>query len=199
MQLHRFFLFLWVVAILGCGSNSTVDKPGVNDHEANTQFDSFKNEFPIVELPVRIKGCQTEYLSSTKEISEDKYPHYINSKEGIFGTFKTNGNYIALLTLGEADCFSPILTTYDNEGNKIDEEILMFGDGSDLGFISEEFMVIRPDFSIFYSDTVISFQPDSLGNQVPGTYMHYVKYKTGKLLPTGRIEMAGERTDTLIN
>jgi hypothetical protein len=109
-------------------------------------------------------------------------------------TFKTNGDYYAVIKLGLADCALPVLATYDKRGKQIDEKCICIGYcGDGPGFTCEEFAIIRTDFSIYTADTMSTMEIDSLGNEVEGTLQRSVLYKKGRLLSTGRIEL----TDTI--
>ena len=47
--------------------------------------------------------------------------------------------------------------------------------------------------SFFYtSDTISTYDCDSLGYEIPGTYKYYVIYKEGKLLANGKIQLSEE-------
>jgi hypothetical protein len=156
--------------------------------------------FTLASLPLAEKGCYLkpdEHIQLTKE----RYPVYVSNEEGymISGyTFKTNGDFTALLSFGAADCYIPNLTTYDRLGKKIDEKMIAIGGcGSDCGYTCEEFMTIRTDYSIYTSDTITTFKCDTSGNEIPGTKEHYVIYKKGKLLSSGKIELSGEIKEVL--
>jgi hypothetical protein len=109
-------------------------------------------------------------------------------------TFQTNGNFIAVISLGFADCNLPLLTTFDMNGKKIDEKCICIGGcGVGPGFKCDEYMIIRKDYTIYTSDSIIENEVDSLGNNVKGTSESYVIYKEGKLLLSGKIKLSNEQ------
>ena len=169
-------------------------------NSANPQFDSFKRNFIESALPLTIKAC---YVNSKDyvQLAKMQYPLYVLNDEGYqlaWCTFKTNGNYSAIFTFGPADCYVPYLTTYDKDGKKIDEKMIAIGGcGADCGFTCEEYMILNADYSIYTSDTITYSKCDTAGNEIRGTKEHYVIYKTGKLLSSGKIELTDEIKLTL--
>ena len=177
--------------IVACNNNGT--RSSANG--LNPQFDSFKRNFASADLPLTIKGCYVDPSKFVK-LDKEKYPVYLTNDGGYdlsWCTFKTNGDYTALFSLGAADCYLPVLTTYDKNGQKIDEKTIAIGGcGADCGFTCEEYMILNVDYSIYTSDTITTFQCDTAGYEIPGTREHYVIYKKGKLLSSGKIELTDE-------
>jgi len=193
-------LIVVVILIIIAGCSNTGTAPASSAKELNPQFDSFKKNFVLPDLPLTIKACYTDG-HKFEQLTKEKYPLYVTNEEGyvLSGyTLKTNGDFTALLSFFPADCFVPYLTTYDRGGKKIDGKMIAIGGcGSDCGFTCEEFMIIRADYSIYTSDTVTYIKCDTAGNEIPGTKEHYVIYKNGKLLSSGKIELSGEVKEML--
>lgn len=186
--------------VTGCGSTGSGSQSRINTQ--NPQFDSFKKNFASSGLPLVVKGCNLDMQKYAKLIDE-RYPAYVTNEEGYILSgyaLPANGDYTALLSFIPADCYVPMLTTYDKDGKKIDGKIIAIGgSGSDCGFTCEEFMVIRADYSIYTSDTVTYIKCDTAGNEIPTTREHYVIYKKGKLLSSGKIELSGEIKEPLMD
>lgn len=221
---HLYFLLL-VISLVSCsstsgdkqdkliGSDTIMQKPGslkVNADSNSKQpikdreekFALFLKAFKQVSLPIVIRGCEFNSLDTTM----NKLPFYNSDTlfvpfcEGLhpYFTFKTNGEYYAVIALGAADCMVPILTTYDKEGMEIDAKAVNIGDcGAGPGFSCHEYMTIKNDFTLFTSDTISEWQVDSLSNNIPGTETKYVVYKTGRILSNGKIELSGEEKKDL--
>jgi len=189
----RIGILLLVVFIVAACSN-----PG-SGTGANPLFDSFKLNFHPMELPIAIKGCYIEPSKYT-ELHLKTYPGFVRDSDNelAYCSFKTNGDYVGIITLGPADCYFPMLSTYDQGGKKIDEKnIVIGGCGSDCGFACEEYMTLRADYTLYTSDTVTYFKCDTAGDEIPGTREHYIIYKKGKLLPSGKIELSDEIKEPL--
>jgi hypothetical protein len=167
--------------------NNTTEFPAVND-----EFTLYLKNFEKIELPIRIKGCKIS-SDDLKKLNGKQFSKYTDEYSLAYGQIPTNGNYIATITLGSADCYLPVLTTHKLNGQIIDQKTIAIGGcGSDCGFNCEEFMTLKKDFTFYTSDTVSTYTCDSLGNEIPETYQYYVIYAKGKLLTDGKIEMSDE-------
>ncbi|MDI9871744.1 hypothetical protein [Flectobacillus roseus] len=141
-------------------------------------------------LPIAIKGCGMNF-DNFKHFDGKQFSKYTDEYSLAYGHIVTNGNYLATITMTAGDCYVPVLTTYKLTGEKIDQKTISVGGcGSGPGFNCEEFMIIRKDFSIYTSDSISTFEYDSLGNEIEGTRKYYVNYIKGKMLKNGKIEMS---------
>ena len=144
------------------------------------------------ELPVIFKSCDSP-ITGLYQFDGKSFSKFSQEYSLSLNQVPSNGNYIALITLAATECYLPILTTYDNNGEKIDEKKLSLGYcGSDCGYDCSEFMIINEDYTIYVSDTISSSECDSLGQIIPNTTENYVIYKEGELLKNGRIEFSKE-------
>ncbi|MDJ1497161.1 hypothetical protein QNI19_29755 [Cytophagaceae bacterium DM2B3-1] len=171
--------------------------------EEKESFDAYLKNFKKVSLPINIKACEPN-IEDLITFDNKEFEAYRANKSFspdaviAFRQIPVNGNYVAVISLGYADCLLPILTTYRKNGVKIDEKTIAIGYcGSDCGYSCEEFMTLQNDFSIYTSDTVTSSDCDSLGNIVPGTTEKYVIYRKGRLLSNGKIELSNEIKELL--
>ena len=161
--------------------------------QVNDEFTSYLDNFKKVELPISIKGCLLT-SDGLKEIDGKKFDKYNPENSYAYRQIPTNGTYLATITLGIADCYLPVLTTYKPNGEIIDKKTIAIGGcGSDCGFTCEEFMKIDKDYKIYTSDTISTYECDSLGNEISGTYKYYVAYKTGMLTTEGKIVLSNEK------
>ena len=195
------FQILTLIVLIGCGqtkNESTTDilsnkpKKQIKFTSVDNDFLNYLDNFKKVELPIFIKGCEIS-SEGLKQFDGKKFKKYAEEYELAYGQIPTNGKYLATITLGAADCYLPVLTTYKLNGQVIDKKTIAIGGcGSDCGFSCEEFMTLKKDFSFYTSDTISSFRCDSLGNEKPGTYEYYLIYIKGKLLSNGKIIMTNE-------
>lgn len=180
-----------MAALAACNSTS---KEAENNNGTDTVFVSFTNRYAMASLPLSFKGCDQQPLQF-KATDLGTYHRFLSEDAGLLSycTFKANGNYIAVITLAEADCLVPVLSTYTKDGKKIDEKEISIGScGPDCDFTCSEYMIINSDYSIYTSDTITYRQCDSLNEPIRATREHYVLYRTGRLLPTGKIELTKE-------
>jgi|SRR6185437_11605116 len=164
-----------------------------NTGEKNIAFESFTRKFKSTSLPITIKACDVSTIGCDTLTDSDSLFIELSGRVPFY-TFKTNGNYVAVISLGLADCSSPILTTFDTNGKKLDEQYIAIGlCGAGPGFTCNEYMTLKKDYTLYTSDTIKESEVDSLSNAIPGTEQYYVVYKQGKLLSSGKIEL----TDTI--
>ncbi len=165
--------------------------------KVNDEFTLYLDNFKKLDLPIVIKGCNIS-SDGLKQFDGKQFAKYSEEYSLAYGQIPTNGNYVATITLGAADCYLPLLTTYKLTGQIIDKRSIAIGGcGSDCGFSCEEFMTLRKDFSFYTSDTISTYTCDSLGNETPGTYEYYVIYQKGKLQTDGKIEISNEIKEPL--
>ena len=190
ISLRIFPIIIFALSKILFGCENKLETEGV---EKESEKPNFLSKYKTTTLPISMKGC---FGNSYKLplISEDSLESDSEDGTVAYCTFKTNGDYFAVVRLGLSDCALPILITYDSKGNVIDEKAIGIGlCGASPGFRCEEFSLIKNDFSIFASDTIAEADLDSLGHEIKSTLQNYVIYKKGKLLPNGKIEL----TDTL--
>ncbi len=161
----------------------------------NTPTPDFIQHYTKTKLPVIIRGCKDGGLPLLNNDSMFAKNAFVNDDGSIpYCTFQTNGDYYGVIKLSAADCAVPILITYDKTGNIIDEKTIAIGYcGGGPGFHCEEFASIKSDFSIYTSDTIMTAEIDSMGNEIKETNQNYIIYKKGRLLESGKIEL----TDTI--
>lgn len=200
--MKRILLLITLILISSCKSENKKDKSLTTQRQetiteipkVNDKFQAFIDQFPTKILPIKINGCTDEILDLPKldiklssEYSKDsEYEH-------IYGIIPSNGNYITTVTLGEADCFVPILKTYKLNGKKIDSKTINIGYcGSDPCYECVENMTINSDYRIFVSDTITTYDCDDNFDTISGTEKIKVVYKEGKLTQNGIIELTKE-------
>tara|TARA_R110002126_G_scaffold291328_1_gene451701 strand:+ start:3787 stop:4407 length:621 start_codon:yes stop_codon:yes gene_type:complete len=200
--MKRILLIITLVLISSCKSENKNDKslttelqePISEIPQVNDQFQAFIDQFPTKTLPIKINGCTDEILDLPKldiklssEYTKDaEYEH-------IYGKIPTNGNYISTITLGEADCFVPILNTYKLNGEKIDSKPINIGYcGPDPCYECVENMTIDSEYRIYVADTIKTSDCDDNFNAIAGTEKIKVVYKEGKLTKKGVIKLTNK-------
>jgi hypothetical protein len=196
----KYLTLIYLLFLFSCQANSNKsDKKQPNTLEnqpifpkVNDEFTLYLQNFKKLALPVAIKGCKVN-SDNFKQFDGNQFAKYADEYSLAYGQIPTNGNYIATIILGAADCYLPVLTTYKQNGEVIDQKTIAIGGcGSDCGFNCEEYMTLRNDFTFYTSDTISICDCDSFGNEIPGTCEYYVTYRDGKLRKDGKIEMNKE-------
>ena len=189
-----------IILISGCKSENKIEKNLTTKRQeaiseipkVNEQFQIFINQFPEIKLPIRIKGCEDDFRA-VKELKKEISLPYENEPYYVFGRIQTNGFYIATITLGAADCFLPILTTYKLNGEKIDSETLGIGlCGSGPCFECEELMEIDNKLNLYVAFESRYFECDENGKEIVGTERKETIYRKGHINKDGVIELTNE-------
>jgi len=191
--MRKTIILIGIILFTSCKTeNKKSENPSSGIPQVNDQFQNFIDQFPEINLPIRIKGCEDDFRplkELKKEISSpyEKEPYYI------FGKIQTNGSYIATITLGAADCFLPILTTYKLNGERIDSKTIAIGGcGQEPCFECEELMKIDKSLNLYTANNLKYFDCDEDYEEIKGTEKKETIYKSGKLTVNGIIELTEE-------
>lgn len=186
-------LTLLLISCTPTDKSKTNENPSETElPQVNEQFQAFLDKFPKLELPIEIKGCDVDYHGLTEFNDENPSP-YLQDHSFAVGQIKTNGNYVAVITFGVADCLLPVLTTFKPTGEKIDSKTIAIGYcGMAPCFECEEVMTIKADFTLYTADTMKTSECDEDYNPIPGTERIEVIYKEGRMTETGVIKLSEE-------
>jgi hypothetical protein len=205
--IERIFLVLGMLFLFGCEETQTMDESDSHSIQIENpnkpiprveSFDSYLANFNTLELPITIKSCLNNTFG-LKEFDGIAFNKYTERLTFAYGKISTPTNHIVLITLDATDCQMPILSTYEPSGKLIDQKHLGIGlCGAGCGYSCDEFMIFNKNYTFYSSDTISSYSCDSLGDETPGTYEHYVIYKKGKLLPNGKITLSEEMKESLL-
>ena len=203
MNANKFRLLLFIFALICCFSCQKRNRKTITNTE-NIQIDSssiiqtnwisdslrlYLQYFKTVDLPIVIKNCLIN-IDDLKEFNIGEYSKFNRDYSYAYAEIPANGNYIAVITLGVADCYLPVLTTYTFEGKIIDKQAIAIGYNTDC----MSFMTIESDYTIFTADTVIEYDDDGMGDDI---IEKYIIYRIGQLLPNGKIELSAEKKKVL--
>ena len=196
MKKSKFFILLIAIIFASCGhsvktneNSRELAKDTLQTEQVEmTEFQQYLSHFPKKDLPIIIYCTSSEFLYSFKE---NEFPNYNEGFSDAFAQIQTNGNYLATIIMAYTDCNVPVLTTYTYDGKVIDSKEIFISDGIDIGYSAIVSTTINKDFTIYVSDSVATYDVDTIsGEEIEGTRKEYVLYQEGKLLPTGKIELA---------
>jgi len=203
-RIFTLFCFLWLLGTLGCTEDSSNSKhrrkAAFNgkkpspDAVRKIQFGKFIKKFRPLSLPLTIKTLDIQSTSAYHRIT-DKDTLFINSgypnETWAYGMLPDTSGNIQLVWLTPAEIYTPVLTTFTKDGQKISEKHLSVGEcGSDCCFICEEYIYIREDRSIYSVDSIKSCTCDESGPK-KNTMKKYIRFMTGSIGRDGRISMTG--------
>jgi len=202
MNANRFRLLLIILVVICCFSCQKRNRKTITTNVENTQIDSssivetnwlndslrlYLQYFKTVDLPIVINGCSINIDNLKAFYNEygDDFP-----SDYAYAQIPTNGNYIAVIRLGVAEDYLPILTTYTFEGKIIDEQVM----AGQYSTGCRSFMKIEHDYTIFTADTIIDYNDFDLCDYI---VEKYIIYRIGQLLPNGKIKLSEEQKKVL--
>lgn len=174
---------------ISCGKEN--EKPVATAQPAkiksDPEFRKFVRLFEYKTLPLSLSPSKinSEFLpqiAAGNKFGEENNPAFAHS------TFKTNGEYVALITTVNANCDLPFISTYDRQGKLIDKK-QMSACSTDCGFGCNASISIDNQYNIFVCDSITEQKCDGQ-KIIPGTRKAYVRYLKGHLHPDGKIELA---------
>lgn len=199
--LTRLSAFLFLLIIQSCSTKSSQQQSDTSKIKAtatlkgnssNGSFQIFLKKFNVLKLPLTIPTLEIAVDSSKKLTVSDndflkcEYPDEIYS----YGILPDTTNNYKIIWLEPTEIEVPVLTTFTKEGKKIDQEELGVGGcGSDCGFKCEEYVTLNKDMTIFSVDSEKITPCDTNGNFI-GREKRSIRYKKGKILPSGKIIMS---------
>ena len=186
-------VFLSIVLFLNCKeSNEKITDNSNVIPMVNNQFQIFINQFPEIELPIKIIGCNVNFEELQLLNPEVSKPYQVKPYY-VYGKIKTNGNYMATITLGAADCFLPILTTYTLTVEEIDSKTIATG-SCDEGpcFICEEIMEVDENLQIAIINNITYSECDDNQESINGTEKKETVLIKGNLTTDGVIHFKNE-------
>lgn len=188
------FLFIIMVfhLTLGCNdpntdNNTTSTKEQTS--KSSIEFERYVATLEKLTLPIQIEtnSLGPEFSDKYDEEKFEKYKHANTSVPlGIY--FQKNG-VVGIIDCGVGDLgYLPFLTTFDQEGNKIDSIRFFNKYGIDMGYEGSEYITFYPDQKIEVLDTIKTWDlNEDQSNIVEGTMKISAGKTNYKVLENGKI------------
>lgn len=198
--MKKVIIIITLVLIFSCnsekknkGSLEFEDKESISQiEEKDNQFQKFISQFPVLDLPLKIKACDDNF-ENLIELDNDLGKEYESQSYYVYGKIESNDNYIVTITLESAECYLPIITTYKVNGEKISTATLAIGlCGPDPCFECEELMEIDSSLNIYVAFISRYYDCDEEGKEIFGTDKKEVIYKKGRITEEGVVELTKE-------
>src|SRR5690606_1679412 len=149
------------------------------------------DSFPTVKLPFNYEACNPKLKGELPGIVNGTHGEY---EAAMYAKFKGNGDYIATITLTPADCMLPAVTTYNSNGDQIDQQYLAVGQcGFDYGFTCNERLIIDKDYSIYVVDSIVYTPCNDKYEEIKDSTRRYVIEIFGKLNKDGTITLSEKK------
>jgi hypothetical protein len=173
----------------------TVDKSAISE---KTKYfkEVFVKKFRPIELPLTLRPLETGERIKTNPESADTL-FFRNGVNYVicYGVLPDTSQYYGLIWLGITDFEPPYLTTYDKQGDIIDETELYVGQcgGADCGWTCSETIKINENFKIFAVDSVTIRDCDDVGGNIKKS----IFYKSGHIDDKGKIVMSDTKEESV--
>jgi hypothetical protein len=189
--MKRTLIIIFCVTVFGC-TNS--DKAIVSTKEL--AFKKFVSRQRFFDLPIHFDIDEITDSLTQPAIVDPLDSLFIPTDLAamrIWGIYKDTSEFFVFITLGVAEDYIPVIEIFTKNGDKIQSEsVFIDGCGADCGYYCNAIANIYKehqsrDIKFFARDSVRYYDCDSLGNETPGTLVHYVKFKSGVINRSGQI------------
>lgn len=198
MRIVYFLLLLTAVYSCNFGTNnsekiiqeSETVEVTINEKE---DFLTYIDQFPTLEFPVTIQGCNENY-EYLKEIDSRSSQLLESDKNLVFGKVFLDEAYYLTLTLYVLDgCYIPILSIYDLAGEEVDSKSINIGrcGPGPCGFCKETF-ILEENLNIYVEDFIINYECDEKDMAILETEEKEILFKDGKI-QNGKIIISNEK------
>jgi hypothetical protein len=157
------------------------------EHKVDDRFQDYLNKIPEIQLPFSANSYVD--LERKVEIADTLYKDFFVESQEILGKIKINDSITGIIYLYPGDIVFPELATYNKKGQLISQQQLVTLIGGSDGYNSNgsSFMSLNKDFHISITDTIQSFERDSVGIIIDSTWqVEVVNYKYN-INPNGKI------------
>ena len=177
--------------------NSNKDEVTTPPFDKRAYFkNNYLEKFKIVNLPLTLRptGNYPERRSLRTDSNSPDTLFYKGAYSiACYGLLPDTSIFYGVIWLEPADLEYPVITTYDKNGEIIDEREINIGYcGDDCGYHCTETVTIDKDYKIFSADSVTSSDCDTLGHIIETSTKKYVIFKTGQINKNGKVEMSNE-------
>lgn len=157
------------------------------ENKVENKFGDYLTRIPEIQLPFAANSH--EELSSKVNITDSLYHDFLVDAQGILGKININDSITGVVYLYGGNEIYPELKTYNSTGQLISEQqLLTLMSGGDIASSNgSSYMSLSKDFRITITDTIQSFETDSLGMMIDSTkQIEVVNYKYD-IKPNGKI------------
>lgn len=157
------------------------------EHKVDNRFGDYLIRIPEIQLPFTANSH--EELSSKIDITDTLYQDFLVDAQGILGKIKINDSITGVVYLYGGNEVYPELKTYNSTGQLISEQqlVTLMGGADIEGSNGSSYMNLSKDFRITITDTILSFETDSLGMMIDSTKQVEVANYKYDIKPNGKI------------
>ena len=175
----RIITTIGLLFCIGCGGQRSLE---------NKDFAELRDKLPTIQTPVTfdsngdidLKSVELTNNGLLKKLKERNY-------FSVFGKIFESKDFITIVGYIPDDTGTPILVTFDKNGNEISSHAVYETVMGDMGRYTSNFVTIDPDRVIHFIDSTVTRQINE--DEIPGTDSLTVTVKKYKLTDKGTIEI----------
>jgi hypothetical protein len=156
----------------------------------NKDFVELRDKLPQIKTPISFNSDYNIDLKSV-ELTDNGLLKKLKDRNyfSVFGKIFETENFITIIGYIPDDTGTPILVTFDNDGNELDSHVVYETAMGDMGHYSSNYVTINPDREIYFTDSTTTRKINAEGtDEIPGTDSLVVTIKKYKLTDKGKIE-----------
>lgn len=178
---HTAVVAIVLVLLLGCCGQQK---------EVNIDISELREKLPKLETPLEFNSDRMMKLKSI-ELPDNALLKKLKDKNyfTLVGKVFDTENNITILGYIPDDIGTPILITYDNEGNELSSHAIYENAMGDMGQYTTNIVTVLPDRQILFTDSTTTRKINDDGtDEILGTDSLSVTHKKYKLTDKGTIE-----------
>ena len=162
----------------------------VQQTKVNKDVSELREQLPKLETPLEYNSDRMMKLKSI-ELPDNELIKKLTDKNyfTLIGKVFDTKDHITILGYIPGDIGTPILITYDNDGNELSSHPLYESATGDMGRYTTNIVTILPDRQILFTDSTSTRKINAEGtDEIPGTDSLFVAHKKYRLTEKGTIE-----------
>ena len=153
-----------------------------------TDFERYLKSLQRVSMPLTLRSSK-KIVSISDHFDKILFNRFRNSwADEPYGKVFDSDTMVAILDLSAGDVTTPILTTFDRKGRKIDSLNLYKNAGSDVGYKCDVSVILNEKKQIILTDSIKRWALNKARtNIIPGTEKLTVKMRKYQINSSGKI------------
>jgi hypothetical protein len=177
----RTTIILGLLICIGCGGHNSAE---------NKDFVELRDKLPQIKTPITFNSDSNIDLKSV-ELPDNGLLKKLNDRNyfAVFGKIFETESFIAIIGYIPDDTGTPILVTFDKEGNELGSHVVYETAMGYMGQYSSNYITISPNREIHFTDstTILEINADGT-DEIPGTDSLIVTIKKYRITDMGKIE-----------
>lgn len=194
-HISRQSIGLVIMILMSCNSKQTSDHSVTPDQVAipiDNEFKGLIDSLPVIRTPITFdsdNGIRYEpfAIENTDLLTrlQKRIPTFLG-----YGKVDDTKDYYLLIGISTSDLGSPVLMTFDKEGNKIDSFFMFETAGGDIGYYSKNIVTLKTTREFIFTDSTLTRELNETGDgEIEGTDSLIVKVNKYRITDTGGIEV----------